>query len=240
MDKFSTSLDIYETILDSAFRSTPLLYKNNVIIVNHCNIYLFSADCDDYRIKILIQHEYLAYLILKSPYIVMPNIERYVNISLQKNSANLLGIIANNFPFEYNQYMYTNGIRSFKNLFKHPEINPLLFTFLPNMGYNCSNITGEAILHDIIQDDRRTLWTAWYFDFSKFHIFSKPLDNCVDANGHNFLHRSVIGGNYIAFRFLRQLGMSYSTKTRDGKNLIQLLVDNAPCFGVNDKKGNLF
>lgn len=33
--------------------------------------------------------------------------------------------------------------------------------------------------------------------------------------------------------------MSLSRKTRDGKNLIQLLDDNAPCFKVKDKKREL-
>lgn len=79
---FSISLDIYEIILDFVFRSILFFYKNNVIIVNYCNIYFFFVDCDDYRIKILILYEYLVYLILKSLYIVMLNIERYVNISL--------------------------------------------------------------------------------------------------------------------------------------------------------------
>lgn len=58
---------------------------------------------------------------------------------------------------------------------------------------------------------------------------------CTDANGYNFLHRSVIGGNYMAFRFLSKLGISFFTKTRDGKNLLQLLVDHAPCFKEEEK-----
>lgn len=161
--------------------------------------------------------------------IARQNIGRYINISLQKNSGHLLGIIFNNFPREYNQYMYTHGIESLKNLLKHTEIDPLLLIFLPNMSYDCSQITGDAVLHDVVQDERRTFWTSQNFDFNKFHILSSSLD----------LHRSVIGGNYTAFRFLRQLGMSLSRKTRDGKNLIQLLVDNAPCFEVKDKKREL-
>lgn len=240
------SSDIHDyTILDTAFRSTPILYKSSLITVVHCNIYLFSADvnCDNYRMKIFIPHEYLTFMILKSsnrvPYDILPNVGKYVNISLQKNSAHLLGIIYHNFPYEYSQYMFTNGISSLKNLLKHPEINPLLFTFLPKMRYDCSQITGEAIVHDIVQDERKTFWTSLYFDFNQFDILSRSLDTCVDINGYNFLHRSVIGGNYLAFIFLRQLGMSYSTKTRDGKNLIQLFVDNAPCFEVNDKIRNL-
>lgn len=67
--RVSTSTDNYGiTILDSAFKSTPLLYKNDVKIVDHCNLYLFHTDvsCDYYRKKIFIPHEYLIYLILKS------------------------------------------------------------------------------------------------------------------------------------------------------------------------------
>lgn len=245
--RVSTSTDNYgNTILDSAFKSTPLLYKNDVKIVAHCNIYLFHTDvsCDYYRKKIFIPHEYLIYLILNSLNRVLYNIARqnvgrYINISLQKNSGHLLGIISKNFPREYSRYMYTHGIESLKNLLKHTEIDPLLLIFLPNMSYDCSQITGDAVLHDIVQDERRTFWTSQNFDFNKFHIHSSSLDKCVDVNGYNFLHRSVIGGNYIAFRFLRQLGMSLSRKTRDGKNLIQLLVDNAPCFEVKDKKREL-
>lgn len=104
------------------------------------------------------------------------------------------------------------------------------FLFLPDMSYNCSKITSEAVLHDIIQDGKRTFWTSPYFDISKFKVLTKSLDSCVDANGYNFLQRSVIGGNYVAFHYLRILGMSCSIKTRDGRNLIQLLVDSASCF----------
>lgn len=242
----STSSDMYDyTFLDTAFRSTPLLYKNNFITVNHCNIYLLSSDvcCDKFRMKIFIPHEYLTFLILKRSnrisYVILPNIGKYVKISLQKNSPHLLAIIYYNFPYEYDQYMFTYGVASLKNLLKHPEINPLLFTFLPKMRYDCSKISGEVILHDIVQDERKTFWTSPYFDFNRFDILSSSLDTCVDVNGYTFLHRSVIGGNYIAFFFLRQLGMSFSRKTRDGKNLIQLLVDNAPCFKVKDKIRNL-
>lgn len=116
-------------------KSTPLLYKHDVKIVNHCNIYLFPTDvsCDYYRKKIFIPREYLIYLILKSSnsvlYIALQNIGRYINISLQKNSGHLLGIISSNFPYEYSRYMYTHGIESLKNLFKLTEINPLLFFF---------------------------------------------------------------------------------------------------------------
>lgn len=47
--------------------------------------------------------------------------------------------------------MYTHGIESLKNLLKHTEIDPLLLIFLPNMSYDCSQITGDAVLHDVVQ-----------------------------------------------------------------------------------------
>lgn len=132
--------------------------------------------------------------------------------------------------------MYKNGVASLKNLFKHPKINPILFRFLPDMSYNCSNITSEAVLHDIVQDEKRTFWTLRLFDFNKFHIFAKSLDLCMDSKGYNFLQRSIIGGNKLAFQLLLKLGMSCSTTTRDGRNLIELLVDSAPCFEEKDKR----
>lgn len=164
------------TFLDAAFASTPIFYKKEVKIVDECNIFdLFSeVYCDDYRLKVFVPHEYIVYLILKSTIshfsgkIVLRDIERYVNISLQKNNAYLLGIIFHNFPREYNHYMFRHGIASLKNLLKHPEINPGLFVFLPDMIYDCSKITGEAVLHAIVQDEKRTFWTSPYFDFSMF------------------------------------------------------------------------
>lgn len=235
-------LDMGEkTFLDSVLENLPILSQNIVKIVNQCNIYLFSTDVSCYadRIKIFIPHEYLIYLILKRSEktrdIVLQNIERYVNISLQKNSAHLLGILLYNFPREYSQYMFRYGIASLQNLFMHPEINPLLFKFLPDMGYDCSKIAVEATLHDIVQDERRTFWKSLFFDFRKFQISSRSLDDCIDGYGYNFLHRSVMGGNHKAFFTLRKLGMSLSIKTRNGRNLIQLLVDNAPCFEERDK-----
>lgn len=158
----------------------------------------------------------------KSVDIVLYNIEKYVNISLQRNSAHMLGMLYYNFPYEYTQYMYRNGIASLSNLFKHPLINPELFLFLPKMRYDCSKLTSEAVLHDIVQDRKRTFWTINTFNFSKFDVFSKSLDLCLDNNGYNFLHRSIIGGNFKAFSLLRIHGMSCSVSTRDGRNLIQL------------------
>lgn len=230
-----------KTFLDSVLENVPILSHNIVKIVKQCNIYLFSTyvSCYADRIQIFIPHEYLFYLILKSSEktrdIVLQNIERYVNISLQKNSAHLLGILLYNFPQEYSQYMFRYGIASLQNLFKHPEINPLLFHFLPDMSYDCSKIAVEATLHDIVQDERRTFWKSRFFDFRKFKISSRSLDECIDGYGYNFLHRSVMGGNHMAFSTLRKLGMSLFIKTRDGRNLIQLLVDNAPCFEERDK-----
>lgn len=107
------------------------------------------------------------------------------------------------------------------------------------MNHNCSDITSKSVLHDIIEDKKRTFWSSHFFNFSKFKILSKSLDLCVDDNEHTLLHRSVIGGNYLAFQFLRQLGMSVYTKTRDGRNLIQLLVDSAPCFEEKTKTRKL-
>lgn len=235
-------LDIDDfSILNAAFNNTPVIYKN-VVKTAVCNIYLLSTDvdCDVERLKIFIPHEYLVYLILNSTFtqrgLVRQNIETYINISLQKNSAHLLGILVHNYHLEYSQYMYKNGIESLRNLFKHPEVNPILFKFLPDMSYNCSEITSEAVLHDIVQDEKRTFWTLRLFDFNKFHIFAKSLDLCMDAKGYNFLQRSVIGGNKLAFRLLLKLGMSCLTTTRGGRNLIELLVDSAPCFEEKDKK----
>lgn len=48
----------------------------------------------------------------------------------------------------------------------------------------------------------------------------------------------MTGGNYLAFQFLRKLGMSVYIKTRDGKNLLQLLVDSAPCFEKKAEEEN--
>lgn len=233
------------TILDYAFLNTPIFYKDNVNRVLHCNIYLSSpaVDCNAHRLKIFIPHEYLIYLILKvsdkSRVIVQHNIEKYVNISLQKNNPHLLGLFYYNFPFKYRQYMLKNGIVSLESLFKHPMINPEIFLFLPEMNYDCSDITSKSVLHDIIEDKKRTFWSSQFFDFSKFKILSKSLDLCVDDNGRNFLHRSVIGGNYLAFHFLRKEGKSFYTKTRDGRNLLQLLVDSAPCFEEKPKRRKL-
>lgn len=132
----------YYTLLDSAIGNIPILSKKVVNIVKHCNIYLFSSDesCDHERAKIFIAHEYLTFLILriseKTKDVVLQNLDKYVNMSLQKNNAHLLGIIYNNFPQEYSQYMYTNGIASLKHLFKHPEINQQLFLFLPTIALN--------------------------------------------------------------------------------------------------------
>lgn len=229
------------SILNAAFINTPVIY-NDVVKTAVCNIYLLytDLDCDVKRSKIFIPHEYIVYLILKSTFahrrFVRQNIEIYIKISLQKNSAHLLGIVFHNFPLEYSQYMYKNGVASLKNLFKHPKINPILFRFLPDMSYNCSNITSEAVLHDIVQDETRTFWTLRLFDFNKFHIFAKSLDLCMDSKGYNFLQRSIIGGNKLAFQLLLKLGMSCSTTTRDGRNLIELLVDSAPCFEEKDKR----
>lgn len=235
-------LDIDDfSILNAAFNNTPVIYKN-VVKTAVCNIYLLSTDvnCDVERSKIFVPHEYLVYLILNSTFkprgFVRQNIETYINISLQKNSAHLLGILVHNYHLEYSQYMYKNGIASLGNLFKHPEVNPILFKFLPDMSYNCSEITSEAVLHDIVQDKRRTFWTLRLFDFNKFHIFAKSLDLCMDSKGYNFLQRSVIGGNKLAFHLLLKLGMSCSITTRDGRNLIELLVDSAPCFEEKDKR----
>lgn len=226
-------------IFNAAFKNTPVIFTN-VVKTAVCNIYLLDVDCDVERSNILIPHEYLVFLILKSTVtprgFVRKNIEIYINISLQKNSAHLLGIFVHNFPLEYNQYMYKNGIASLRNLFKHPEINPILFEFLPDMSYNCSYITSEAVLHDIVQEEKRTFWTLRLFEFNKFHIFVKSLDLCMDLQGYNFLQRSVIGGNKLAFQLLLKLGMSCSTTTPDGRNLIELLVDSAPCFEEKDKR----
>lgn len=212
-------------------------------IVDKCNIFYLFSDvyCDDYRLKVFVPHEYMVYLILKlivhmSGEIVLRDIERYVNISLQKNNSHLLGIIFYNFPHEYNHYMFRHGIASLKNLLNHPVINPELFVFFPDMIYDCSKIIGEAVLHAIVQDEKRTFWTSPYFDFSKFKVLTKSLELCVDDNGYNFLQRSVIGGNVFAFHNLTNLGMSCSVKTRDGKNLLQLLVDSAPCFEEENYK----
>lgn len=233
------------TFLDAAFANTPILYKKKLKVVdNSCNIFSVFSDvhCDDYRLKVFVPHEYMVYLILKSTIshisgkIGLRDIERYVNISLQRNNAHLLGIIFHNFPHEYNHYMFKHGIASLKNLLKHPEIDPVLFSFLPDMIYDCSKITGEAVLHDIVQDEKRTFWTSKYFTFSKFKVLTKSLELCVDGNGYNFLQRSVIGGNVLAFRYFTELGMSCSVKTRDGKNLLQLLVDSAPCFEEENHK----
>lgn len=159
------------TILDYAFLNTQIFYKNIIKRVLHCNIYLFSpdVDCNAHRLKIFFPHEYLIYLILKisdtSRYIVQHNIEKYVNISLQKNNAHYLGLLFYNFPFKYSQYMYKNGIVSLKNVFKHPIINPELFLFLPNMKHDCSDITSKSILHDIIEDKKKL------FGLQEFLIF---------------------------------------------------------------------
>lgn len=235
-------MDTHDYIfLDLAIGNMPVLSKNVVNIVIHCNVYLFSSDvnCEAERMKIFTTHEYLTYVILKifdkTRAVVLRDLEKYIYISLQKNSAHLLGIFFYNFPEEYSQYMYTKGIASLKNLFKHPEINPQLFLFLPKMSFECSELNGESLLHDIVQDERKTFWMSQYFDFNKFHFSNKSLDLCTDTNGYNFLHRSVIGGNYMAFRFLKKLGMSLFTKTRDGKNLMQLLVDHAPCFKEEER-----
>lgn len=233
-------------LLDSAFSSTPVLYKNDVKIVDFCNVHLFSSDmsCEAQRLKIFLPHEYLIYVIFKSVYmhksvnIAYYNVEKYVNISLQKNSAHMLGMLFHNFRYEYTQYMYRNGINSLLNLYKHPQINPEIFLYLPKMRYDCSKLTGEAVLHDIVQDKKGTFWTSIYFDFSVFEVFPKSLDLCLDKNGYNFLHRSIIGGNVKAFIFLRMHGMSCSMLTGDGRNLLQLLVDNAPCF--EEKNGNIY
>lgn len=59
---------------------------------------------------------------------------------------------------------------------------------------NCSRTT----LHDIVQDER-TFWKPRFFDFRKFQIFSRSLDEYVDGYGYNFLHSSLIGDNHNAF-----------------------------------------
>lgn len=113
-------MDTYDnTLLDSATGNMPVLSKTVVNIVKHCNVYLSSSDenCEAERMKIFTTHEYLTYLILKisdktRDVFFLQNLEKYIYISLQKNSAHLLGIYFYNFNQEYSQYMYTNGIRS--------------------------------------------------------------------------------------------------------------------------------
>lgn len=73
----SISIDNYgNIILDFVFKSILFFYKNDVKIVDYCNIYLFYIDvsCDYYRKKIFILYEYLIYLILKSLNRVLYNI----------------------------------------------------------------------------------------------------------------------------------------------------------------------
>lgn len=233
------------SFLDYAFLSIPVFDKNEAKSVEKCNVYiLFSeVDCDYHRLNVFVPHEYMIFLILKSTFSlarISQNIGKYVNISLQKNSPHLLGIVFFNFPHQYMQYMDRYGVTALKNLFKHPKINTEIFLFLPDMNYDCSKITNEAVLHDIFQDKKRTFWASRYFDISKFKVLTKSLDSCVDAYGFNFLQRSVIGGNYKAFQYLRNLGMSCYIKTRDGRNLIQLLVDSAPCFEEENNRWEFF
>lgn len=245
LSSIATSLNTkVMALLDSSFSSAPILYKNDVKIVDFCNMYLFTSDmsCETQRLKLFSPHEYLIYVIFKSFYTnmsvntVLRNIEKYVNISLQKNSAHMLGMLYHNFPNEYNQHMYRHGVKSLLNLYKHPQINQEILLYLPQMRYDCSKLTGEAVLHDIVEDRNRTFWTS-VFDFSKFDVFPKSLDLCFDENGYNFLRRSVIGGNVQAFIILlRMRGMSRSMLTRDGRNLLQLLVDSAPCFEETNTK----
>lgn len=226
------------SLLDLAFENTPIIYKNMENNVNHREIYLLSSDeSNAHRSKLFIPHEYLIFFMLKRSVMfrdtIRQSIGKYINICLQKNSVHLLGIISYNFPNEYSQYMGENGIASLNNLMKHPEINQELFRLLPNMNYDCSKITRGSVLHDIVEDKKRTFWTSRHFNFSRIRFLQKSLDECFDTNGYNFLHRSVMGGNVEAFFFLRSLGMSLNVKTRDGRHLIELLVDNAPCFVEN-------
>ncbi|XP_062607791.1 uncharacterized protein LOC134269602 [Saccostrea cucullata] len=232
-----------DNIIEMAFKHTPILYQENIKTVENCNIYLLTDDsnCEDYRLEIFIPHEYMIYVILKnmpkSRQLVKRSIGKYVNYSLQKNNANLLGILYFNFPFEFSEYTYREGIESMKHLLTHHHINPMIFAFLKQMRYRCSQ---NSVLHEIVQDENRIFWITYFFNFTQmFQIVPDSLDLCFDEKGYNLLHRSIMGGNFVAFTILRNLGMSLTTETRDGKNSLEVLVENSPCFKEEFKRREL-
>jgi ankyrin repeat protein len=55
------------------------------------------------------------------------------------------------------------------------------------------------------------------------------MDFCYDEEGYNPLHRAVIGGNYDGFEYLIDNGMSVNVKTKNGRDILDLVIQHAPC-----------
>ncbi|XP_048779931.2 uncharacterized protein LOC125683140 [Ostrea edulis] len=165
--------------------------------------------------------------VIPSRYYVQTNYHKFVEMTAEKNSSYLMDIL--HYFFQSNNYP---TLKVWSHLLSHDVIDPVMFSFIPKLKYMCHRDKNN-ILHKIIQDEKRTVWVheETSFKFDKLFLLNwKNITKCLDKNGHNLLHRAIMGGNYAAFIYLLNKGVPLNGDSRDEINLLQLVVKSAPTF----------
>ncbi|XP_048739417.2 uncharacterized protein LOC125653822 isoform X1 [Ostrea edulis] len=81
-----------------------------------------------------------------------------------------------------------------------------------------------------LMEDRKRSFRVLLKILLNFKMNCSSMDFCYDDEGYNPLHRAVIGGNYNAFELLINNGMSVNVKSKDRRDVLQLLIEHAPCI----------
>ncbi|XP_055999537.1 uncharacterized protein LOC125656670 isoform X1 [Ostrea edulis] len=113
-------------------------------------------------------------------------------------------------------------------------IDPAYFGLIPLSSLlECNCNSSQAFTFHKLMEDRKRSFRMYLKTVVNFKMNCSSMDFCYDDEGYNPLHRAVIGGNYDAFELLINNGMSVNVRSKDGRDVLQLLIAHAPCIPDN-------
>ncbi|XP_055999536.1 uncharacterized protein LOC125656669 [Ostrea edulis] len=109
-------------------------------------------------------------------------------------------------------------------------IHPMYFGLFPLSSFlkcNCDSL--KTFTFHKLMEDRKRSFRMYVKTALNFKMNCKYMNFCYDDEGYNPLHRAVIGGNFDGFEYLIDNGMSVNVKTKDGRDILDLVIEYAQC-----------
>ncbi|XP_033762712.1 protein TANC2-like [Pecten maximus] len=102
----------------------------------------------------------------------------------------------------------------------------------------CNKPFEESLLHRTIRNENNQFWIYWAYGGEFVNVLNrKPIsfwDTCYDRDGYNILHHAIMGGNFVAVRFLIESGMALNgPRSSKPIDLIYLGVSHADIYVID-------
>ncbi|XP_048739485.2 uncharacterized protein LOC125653851 [Ostrea edulis] len=223
------------TVLDLLFQNLPP-YNSPTSILRRTNSLMINP------------HQHFISLILDQSFprnMIEKKLPVFCEYSVRRGYPRILEILLT----KYRVYGYDIiHINECKSIFFHAiptmdYIDQAYFNFLPLLSFlecNCDSL--KTFTFHKLMEDRKRSFRMHVKRALNFKMNCSSMDFCYDDEGYNPLHRAVIGGNYDAFEYLINNGMSVNVTSKDGRDVLQLLIEHAPCipddFDVREKRSS--